>query len=198
MKLLWNPFEKFNESRLMLWGSMISIIGTLISWKLDARFDGVIDLHFYENINLATSFADLLSNVLISFLIVFIAAKLVNAKTRAIDILVSAIIARAPFYLMPLFNCTGSLLKTSKLAEENLGKVSPEQLVPAGSEMVLIAGFGLFTILSLVWFFALFFNGYKVASNAKGLKPVFLFIAAIILAEIASKFNLHLIDQLLT
>ena len=56
-----------------------------------------------------------------------------------------------------------------------------------GSDLIFILLFAMLTLAFVVWFFALLWNGFKVATNAKGIKPVILFIIAVLLSEIISK-----------
>ena len=70
--------------------------------------------------------------------------------------------------------------------------VNPEMIHQvATSSLMIVIGFGLISILFLVWYIALLFNGFKVASNAKGKTPIVLFILSIILAEVLSKVLIH-------
>lgn len=113
-------------------------------------------------------------------------AKYINSKTRFIDILAAATVARIPYYLLPFFNYDNHM---ATAAEETLAAINPGQLPDFSVTTIsLLLVFAFFTILFLIWYMVLLFRGFKVASNAKGALPVVLFVIAIILAEISSKF----------
>ena len=50
-KLLLNPFEKNPETRLFIFGLAVTAIGSYLAYIFNGRYDGVIDLHFTNNIN---------------------------------------------------------------------------------------------------------------------------------------------------
>lgn len=117
--------------------------------------------------------------------------KIINSKTRFIDLLVTVLIARIPLYILPIFNINNAISNIS----QKLIKIKDPSRIPQieTSEWLLTGGFGILTIVCLIWAFVLMYNGYKTATNAKGIKPVILFIVAIIFAEILSKVILSII-----
>lgn len=188
-KIVFNPFEKHSEITLLIFGLTLTILGSFIGYLMKARFDGIIDMHLVENISLIEPFLDNLLNTLSLFVLFFILGKSINKKTRWVDILSASIIARIPFYILPLFNIGGFLEKiTERLLEsidlENLNS-PPAISISDMLTMLLFAGIG---IVCLCWFIALFWNGFRVATNTKGTKNIILFVIMLIVAEAISKF----------
>lgn len=188
-KIVFNPFEKHSEITLLIFGLTLTILGSFIGYLMKARFDGIIDMHLVENISLIEPFLDNLLNTLSLFVLFFILGKSINKKTRWVDILSASIIARIPFYILPLFNIGGFLEKiTERLLEsidlENLNS-PPAISISDMLAMLLFAGIG---IVCLCWFIALFWNGFRVATNTKGTKNIILFVIMLIVAEVISKF----------
>lgn len=194
MKRLFNPFEKYTERQLLLFGTLITIAGAIIAWQFKARFDGALDVHFTGHVTIRQTIVDLAVSMLSLLLFLWLAAQFINRKTRVVDLLSAVIIARIPFYVLPLFNCTGWMSGFGTELEEQLKAGQQITWVPEAGELVLLIFFALFTILLLVWAIALLYNGYRVATNAKGSKAVILFIAAVLLAEIVSKIALYFLD----
>src|SRR5690625_8006234 len=90
-------------------------------------------------------------------------------------------VARIPYYFMVFGNINNTM---SKACEEIMQLVNPEMIEQVGtSSLLLVIGFGLISIVFLIWYIALLYNGFKVASNAKGNTPIALFILSILLAE---------------
>lgn len=146
-------------------------------------------MHLVENISLIEPFLDNLLNTLSLFVLFFILGKSINKKTRWVDILSASIIARIPFYILPLFKIGGFLEKiTERLLEsidlENLNS-PPAISISDMLTMLLFAGIG---IVCLCRFIALFWNGFRVATNTKGTKNIILFVIMLIVAEVISKF----------
>lgn len=188
-KIVFNPFEKHSEITLLIFGLTLTILGSFIGYLMKARFDGIIDMHLVENISLIEPFLDNLLNTLSLFVLFFILGKSINKKTRWVDILSASIIARIPFYILPLFNIGGFLEKiTERLLEsidlENLNS-PPAISISDMLTMLFFAGIG---IVCLCWFIALFWNGFRVATNTKGTKNIILFVIMLIVAEVISKF----------
>lgn len=186
MKRLFNPFEKYTERQLLLFGTLAALVGGVVAWLCNARFDGALDLHFTAEVTPLQTITDFLSRVGSLLLFLWIASRFVNRKTRLIDLLSTIIIAHIPYYILPPFNCTGTIYGIGERLKEGMNAAQQLNWMPGAGELVLLIVFGLLTILMTVWSVALLFNGYRVATNAKGAKPVVLFIAALLFAEIVS------------
>lgn len=192
--LLFNPFSKYPEKTLLSFGILATIIGSYLAFIFSGRFDGIIDLHFVPEVTLWQPFIDNGINICCLTILLLIAAKYINKRSRGIDILTTATIARIPYYILPLFNSNGYILEST---EKIISMATPENL-PDLSFFQLggLLVFALFTILFLVWYMILLFNGFKVASNAKGPMPVVLFVMGVLIAEVISKFLIFKIGVL--
>ena len=183
--LIFNPFEKISEKKLLLIGITSMLVGALLGYLFNARYDGVFDLHFEKSTNYFKALLDILISVSTTCLLLLAIGKYTNPKTRFIDIFNTCTIAKIPFYGLTLFNINNWIYYSSaKLVESlqhNLMKM------PSLSEFIPVLLFSLLTILGLVLSVILLFNGYKVATNAKGTKSIGLFVAALFIAEIFSK-----------
>lgn len=184
--LLFKPFEKYSEKTLLLVGILFTLLGSFFAYVFNIRFDGVIDVHIVTNSLPYQALLDNLVNIFCLVLFLYISSKYINKKTRLIDIINTALVARAPFYLMPFFNINGVIQKAS---DDVIQFANPELISQiSSSNLCILIVFGIIAILFLVWYISLLFNGIKVASNAKGKTPVILFIISLLLAEILSKF----------
>lgn len=186
--VLFNPFEKYTESKLFIFGLLITIMGSYLGYLFQGRFDGVIDLHFVPSTTLFEPLIDNIINIISLFLVLFILGKSINNKTRAIDILTPVLIARFPLYLLTFSNYQNFISDASQrlLASIDLQNM-PADINFEASDMIITLLFTGLSILFLIWFIILLFNGFKVATNSRGIKNNLLFAGAIILAEILSK-----------
>lgn len=187
-KILLNPFEKYSEKTLLLFGVALTLLGSFIGYLTKARFDGVFDMHLVENIAVFEPFLDNLLNIATLVLLFFLLGKSINGKTRWVDILSVSIISRIPFYVLPLFNIDGLLNKSTQklLSGIDFQDLSQPPVVEL-PDLLVILMFAVISILCLIWFVALFWNGFKIATNAKGTKNVILFIVLLLLSEVLSK-----------
>lgn len=185
MKKIFNPFQNFSEKQLVLFGSIITIIATALAVLLNGRFDGVLDLHFVEKTTIAKVVYDLIIDLLILTILLFIIGKLINKKTRLIDILATSIIAKIPFYFLLFFNINDKMFLVTEKLMSMVSKNNPINIET--SEMILLVFSGIATFTCLIWSIILLFNGFKTATNSKETKHVLLFIVTIIIAEVLSK-----------
>jgi hypothetical protein len=183
--LLFNPFEKYSDKTLMLFGFLFSLLGAFLGYFFNVRFDGVLDLHFVEKVTIYQPVLDIGIDITCSSTILFLVGKQINNKTRFIDILSASMIARTPLYCITFFNADNFIYNST---QKMLAMVEPGKIENLDVwDMLVIIIFALITILFLIWCIVLLFNGFKIATNAKGTKHTLLFILEITLAEILSK-----------
>ncbi len=185
IKILTNPFSVYPEKKLVFSGLILFTASILLAPVFNAHRDGIIDLHFVSNVNVGMAFTAGLINFGILTMMLFIAGKMINPKTRLLDICITSLLSLPVFLFLYFFNITN---KMSLLGSQITGLVIDNEVMELiFDNLILILVFALFGILVLVWFIILAYNGFKVATNAKGTKHTILFIVSILLAEIISK-----------
>lgn len=194
-KVLFNPFEQFSERPLILFGISVTILLSMTGAFFNARFDGVIDLHFSTPTFFINTLTDNAINIVILSLALFTLGKYRNNKTRFVDVFTASLIARIPYYILPFFNWNNTvLIESEKLLKQFMTVqpgVAPQFETTNMLVLVLFAGF---SILFLAWFIYLLYQGYKVATNAKGGIEIVLFGVTILIAEVFSKIIFYLIN----
>lgn len=185
MKTILNPFLKYSEKLLVSVGILFLLLGGYAATLVNGRFDGVIDLHFVENVTFYQPFIDLIISITSVTIILFVLGKYINEKTRFIDILATSLIAKIPFYFLLFFNINSTIfIITEKMM---LGLLKDKNLNLELSDTLILIASAVMTLLFLVWTIILLFNGFKTATNAKERKHYFLFAIAILISEILSK-----------
>jgi len=187
-KTILNPLEKFSEKPLLLVGIASLLVGSWLGFLMNARFDGVIDMHLVTSIYWYEPFLDNVLNVVSLFLVFFIFGKIINLKTRVIDILNTSLICRIPMYLIPLTNLGGYLqTATNRMIEgvdfDNLQNPPSFQI----SDMVVMLLMAIVSIGLIIFMIALFWKGFKTSTNSKGIKNIVMFVLLFLIAEIVSK-----------
>jgi hypothetical protein len=194
-KVLFNPFEQFSERPLIIFGLTATLLLSWTSAYFNARFDGVLDLHFRTPTFFINTLTDNVLNIVILALFLFFLGKFRNNKTRFIDIFAAALIARIPYYLLPFINYNDTILiESEKLLKQFINL--PPGAVPQFENSVLgiLVFFSIISLVVLAWYIFLLYQGYKVATNAKSATEALLFIVTILIAELFSKTIFYFIN----
>ena len=197
MKIIFNPFVKYPEKALLALGLLFVIAGSFMGYFFNARYDGVLDTHFVPFMAPVQPFIDIVINTVSLFIVFFAFGKIINPKTRPIDILNVSLIAPGPYYLLPLFNIGNLIMNSTLSLERAMGtdintKPSPDIFKQISTtEIVSILVFALIGLAFLVWFVVLLYNGFKTATNLKTTGHKVLFAFGILLAEVLSKIILY-------
>jgi hypothetical protein len=191
-KTLLNPFDRYTERQLLLVGVAAFVVGSFIAYCFDGRFDGVVDLHFMQQVAWYGPFLDNLINLVCVLVPLFLLGKYINRKTRIIDLITAFLISRIPYFVLPLFNINGYMHRiTEELMNSAREGVMNNSTVPelplSGMEMTLLLVFAGLSILAVIWSIILLYNGFKTATNAKTVGHQLLFAVALIAAEVLSK-----------
>lgn len=192
LKTLLNPFERYTEGQLLTVGISAGIAGSLLAYVFNGRFDGVVDLHFLQEVAWHEPFTDNLIVLICLLAPLLLLGKYINSKTRIIDITTAILIARIPFLVLPLFNINGYMQRLAEEITRSVGEGAMNgsttlEFTLGGMEMVGLIVFAGVSILAVVWSITLLYNGFKTASNAKTISHKVLFALAIIAAEMLSK-----------
>jgi hypothetical protein len=187
MKLLFNPFERYSEKQLLLTGIIATVMGCFFAIRLNARFDGVLDLHFVEKVKILEPISDIFIDTFCFCILLFLIGKYCNKKTRFIDIMASILISKIPFYILLFQNINHfSFHIIDKIMKSLLTKIYSLETITSTEMSFLIIG-GIINLAFVAWSIILLFNGFKIATNAKNTKSILLFIGVILLSEIISK-----------
>ena len=182
-KIIFNPFLKFSEWTLLIIGIVSFIIGSCSAAFFNVSYDGVLDGHIKET-TLVKSLTENLINVALIFVGLLIVGKIINKKTRVIDVLNVALIYRIPIYLTTLIvgnsyfkNISDEL--TKNISEGNLNIDAASYAFIIISSMVLIP--------ILIYSIVLLVNGFKTAVHVKRWQNYIAFTIMLIAAELISK-----------
>ena len=190
-KVLLNPFEKFSEKQMLIFGILFLLIGSYIGFLVNAYFDSILHISFVQN----TSYLYIvLQNVTIIALlsaVLFAIGKYFNPKTRFIDLLNVSLIARIPFYFSTLININNA---TSKLTDRIINNLDTIQNIKLStSEYVFLFFTSIFGIICVFLFAFLLWKGFKTATNAKTTKEIIILIVTLLFTNFISFYIINLI-----
>ncbi len=181
-QILFKPFEKYSEINLVTAGVILLIAGSFLGSYSGGRFDGIIDFHGHTSTFVQTLSDNVVNTATMTFLL-FIAGKIINKRTRLIDLLTTALIARIPVYILPVLS-NNSMMEA---IESKINPANPAGMNFSAMEMVLLLFITTIVICIIIWFVMLAYNGFKTAVNAKTIQHKVYFAIALIVAEIISK-----------
>lgn len=183
-KIIFNPFSKYSETQLLIAGIVITILGSLVGSHFDVSFDGVLDVHVNENTFLS-SVTENLINIFSVIAVLFILGKIINSKTRFIDILNMTMLSRIPLYLLGTITNNSKINDITQKIIDSIDYPQKMNLLP--EEMAILAVFTVVSFLMMAYFIVLLIFGFKTATNTKKWQHWIFFAVTIILAEIISK-----------
>lgn len=183
--LLFNPFKKYSEQQLLVFGGILAIAGIVFATMTNTHFDGLLDAHFGKQVSLKTAALQSIINIVSIVGVFYPLGKWINPKTRLIDIFNISLIVKIPAYFMMPLNINGwAYSKTEPLLQ---AMANPFNLQFTQEMILFLIISSILAILVFVWLIVLLYNGFKVATNLKETKHIGMFIIAIIVAEIVSK-----------
>lgn len=183
-RALTYPFERYRETTLLAIGLAGLVVGSLIGYVCQMRYDGIIDAHISTSIRLYQPFADNVVNALSLFLPLLALGYLINRKTRPVDILTAALLSRFPMYVLPLFNIGGALESSTAQVTE---AVQAGALQLSWQNTVFMVATGIVGIAAMAYSIILLYQGFRVATHLKKRIHQVGFALAFIFAIILSK-----------
>lgn len=182
MKKILNPIEFFNDKKLLLINLIIFVCGTLLSVALHATFESPIGLHFSEKMVPAQTFSGNTISIISLCLAFFLAAKIINRKTRFIDCLNLAMYLRIPYYFLTLINLF--FIFGDQTSNKNIDKET--NLFNDITELVIGYSMAFLLISFLVVIGISVYRSFKTICNAKKTTDYLLLIGSILIFIITS------------
>ncbi len=187
-KTIFNPFEKFDEKPLLLFGIAITLIGSFFGFFFQVSYDGVLDAH-QNSVTFIGSLKENTVNIFSIFVVLLVLGKIINRRTRIIDILNTSLVSRLPIYLTATFVNNPAMEKVANQVLENKDNLQNFQFNP--TDLVVIMGISMVMMVLLCYFIVFLVNGFRTATNVKKWQHFVLFAIAIVVAEIISKFLIY-------
>ena len=195
IKKLLNPFAYFDEKILFIIGLFSHFFFTYIAKITESFFPDFLSI---KKNGISYSYLDLLyqntRNLVIAILIFYILGKIINNRTRIIDIVNVVLISRIAYYIVfitdfiPIVN--KSMNKVLKGITTNNLEVLHE--APTMIVLVIVAFIAIFFLCIMLYFL---YIGFKTVTNMKNTKQVFAFIATLLFIIVLTTILSLLIPQ---
>lgn len=187
LKLLINPYERLAGYTSLWMGILIGLGSIVPAYFFNARFDGVLDLHFVSHVTWYKIIVDQLVNMFCLMVVFSIAGLLVKGNSfRVIDVCGTVVFSRFPMILAPFLNATGGfiVLQNSMIKQTGLAGLDTMNVVFLVVSTIVL-------LFLVVWYVTLLYHAYKVSTNVKGWQAIVSFIVAILVAEVFSKVLIY-------
>ncbi|MCS4302318.1 YIP1 family protein [Chryseobacterium sp. BIGb0232] len=180
-KTIFNPFERFDEKLLLLAGTLAVILSIVAGYWTDTAFTSIYRISSIENASLGTITVCTLLSFSAAIVILFILGKILNGKTRIIDIVNTVLISQLFLILLQFAGKISSL----KLAGKSVAnyEASPSGTFPFVDFLIMIS-MTIISITTLIYSVTLFYNGFKTATNIKKWQHIVLFCAVTMISSL--------------
>jgi len=186
--ILLNPFAILSDKRQTIIGIISLIIGIALIYIFQIQIE-IIGLHIAENLKLQNASINQLIIVCLLTLAFFCIGKIINKKTRIIDILNTILLAFIPIYISTFINFNGYMdEQNNKIYEAFINNNVNEIKLP-----FLFLVISVFMILMIVYYFYLLFIGFKTATNSKKAWHYVLFFATLIIIDLLTSYIINYI-----
>jgi hypothetical protein len=180
---LWlaNPFHFLAGGQALAWGLALIALTAWVGSTNDYRFTGVLSFQRSAPVPLWHSFLQGLIGWAILSGLLYAGGRLISrSHVRLIDVFGTQALARAPGLLIALIVL---LPPFPDLTADLVAQSGFHLSIP---EIVLISFLGLTLVLVLVWMVLLFYRAFAVSCNVGGSRAIAVFIAVLLLAEVAA------------
>lgn len=179
-KILFNPFQFIAGTKALIIGVIVIILTAICNYFVNKPFTFLINWSMIRTI-----IESLAGWFLFSTLLYILGRIFSKSRIRFIDVLGTQALARIPFIftalisLIPMFNKFIAYLLWTAV---KIGK----EVEVATHEIVLSLFLYAMLFFAMIWGLILMFNAFKVSTNLKGEKGVWLFVIALVFSLITS------------
>lgn len=180
-KTIFNPFERFDEKLLLFVGIIAVILSIVAGYCTDTSFTSIYRISSIENASFEIIALATLLSFLYAIIVLFILGKILNRKTRIIDIVNTVLISQL-FLILLQFAGKISSLKLAGKSVVNY-ETNPSGTFPFLDFLIMIS-MTIISITTLIYSVTLFYNGFKTATNIKKWQHIVLFCAVSLISSL--------------
>ncbi|ALU26400.1 MULTISPECIES: hypothetical protein [Myroides] len=177
------PFESIQDKTLLAIGVLTGVVISCLQLLTHMRSIAILKQVTLKSApTLVQTLSDFAITTIVMTLALFVFGKIINKKTRLIDILNTVLIARICLDISVLFDINGYLSDFSLQLIDNIA--NPEILFksnPQGFVYFIITSFA--SILCLVGFGYYIYQGFKLATHLKKKYMIIAFVLIILLVD---------------
>lgn len=173
-KTIFNPFERFDDKVLLGVGIVATALAILTGYWTGTYFSSIYRINSLDKVTVQAVAVPTLISFVFAIVVLFILGKILNSKTRFIDIVNTVLISQL---LLVLLQATDRL----SFVKESQKKVIAHQTHPSDPlpvvDIAVTLSMASFAIIILIYSITLYYNGFKTATNIKKWQHIVLFAA---------------------
>ena len=185
-RLLLNPFKWLQTSTLLTIGLSALICSVFISHFCHVEFQ-ILRMNPMNEVSVWKAMFNQVVIVSVLIFIFFIAGKIINNKTRFIDIFNTVIVGFIPFYTLGLQNINHFQTREINTMEQAIQDGGIYAYLP--SPLFLILAF--ISLAVIVYYIYLFVIGFKTATHSKKVGHYVIFALALIIADLIVSYTIN-------
>ncbi|AZA51032.1 hypothetical protein EG346_23910 [Chryseobacterium carnipullorum] len=174
-KTIFNPFERFDDKLLLGIGILATILAILVGYWTGTYFSSIYRINSLDKVTFQAVAIPTLISFSSAIAVLFILGKILNSKTRLIDIANTVLISQL---LLVILQATDKI----SFIKEAPKKVIAHQKHPSDPlpvlDIAIMLTMASVTIIILIYSITLYYNGFKTATNIKKWQHIVLFAAA--------------------
>ncbi|CAM3553470.1 YIP1 family protein [Elizabethkingia occulta] len=170
-KTLFNPFEKYSEYKLLLFGILSFILTPFVSYYTQNRMTSFMRFDSPEEVlTLKSSFLYCSVSIGSIILILYLIAIVFNRRSRFLDITNTILVSNA--INIPVLLLTHLIDVNKAFSSDGINENFYQYII----NLLFIILITAFVISLVIYSIVLFFNGFKTATNIKKLPQIVLFV----------------------
>lgn len=182
------PFENVQEKTLLLIGLSAGVVNCYLSTLTYSRSIAILkQVTINKNPSLLQTLGDYVITSLIMAIALFLLGRVINKRTRFIDIINTVLIARIGLDISVVFDINGYMSSIVNQLLKN--PQNPELLLQSDPwAMIYLIIVSLVSILMLVLFGYYIYQGFKTATHLKKTSMIIVFVITILAVDTLTRY----------
>lgn len=194
LSLLINPFVRIAGGKALLIGIVVFVVSILLAYCGNMVFDGVVDAHFNENVNLGRALLVPSIALVIFIVTLYLTGRLLSKSSiRFIDVAGTVTLARTPFILISLAVLIPGVYDYNIIITQNLLAQSYSEITVM--QWVVFFSFLAVSMIAAIWFVILAYKAFSVSCNISGAKGIMGFVVALLFSEIVAAIAIYQLSK---
>lgn len=194
LSLLINPFVRIAGGKALLIGIVVFVVSILLAYCGNMVFDGVVDAHFIDNVNLGRALLVPLIALVIFIVTLYLTGRLLSKSSiRFIDVAGTVTLARTPFILISLAVLIPGVYDYNVIITQNLLAQSYSEITVM--QWIVFFSFLAVSMIAVIWFVILAYKAFSVSCNISGAKGIMGFVAALLFSEIVAAIVIYQLSK---
>lgn len=169
------PFHYFQEKQLLLLGLSTGLLSCLVQLITHSRIISILQITAIDqHPTFLQAIADFTISSIVMAVALFIFGRIINQKTRFIDIFNTVTVARIPLFIPLLFDINGYISDKQKILLQSIN--NPDALANQTTLFIPVILFALLALLLLIAFGYYIYQGFKTATHLKKTGHIIVFI----------------------